>query len=289
MDRIPVVGLAIVLVFLNFRHKRKLREEDAKDKHNTGDWGMEGASRAGKKGGPEMRVSEKEIAGSHDRGLSLETGSPYILPAGLHGSTESFHSLSRSQHDPHDPYGPVNFLKHDGHSVRSSSRGRADNGSMYTASSAGTRKEGLQAGLLQNAQRMSTSYPMRGESLSSPDGSRSPDSAAIPLSPLNPRYDVEPFPAHPAPVASPTEFNKGYAAFKPSNVPTISIPDAAVTEKQVNKSPVQTTPDLSSLPRIQSQQAVVLENTAANTNSILSTELRRRLPDHTAIPNYRRP
>jgi hypothetical protein len=72
-------------------------------------------------------------------------------------------------------------------------------------------------------------------------------------------------------VASPTEFNKGYAAFKPSNVPTISIPDAAVTEKQVNKSPVQTTPDLSSLPRIQSQQAVVLENTAANTNSILST------------------
>ena len=59
---------------------------NSKDKYKSHDWGMEGVTRAGKKGGPEMSVSEKEIPGGHDRGLSIETGSPYILPVGLHGS-----------------------------------------------------------------------------------------------------------------------------------------------------------------------------------------------------------
>jgi hypothetical protein len=258
---VPIVGIAVVLAFLHRRHKRKLREEDQKDKYKSHDWGMDGVTpKAGKKGGPEMSVSEKEIAGGHDRGLSIEAGSPYILPPGLHGSRESFHSLSRSQHDPHDPYGPVAFLRDD-QSVRSQSRGpsKADNGSVYTASSAGTRKEGLQAGLLQNAQRMSTSNPIRSESLS-PDGTRSPDSkfpeAGIPLSPLNPRYEPE----SPAEAAAPVAPN-------PTNVPTISIPEPSA-EKQANKSLAQTTNDVSALPRIKSQ-AVVLENT--NTHSIVST------------------
>ncbi|RAR14812.1 hypothetical protein DDE83_001844 [Stemphylium lycopersici] len=268
---VPVVGVGIVLMFLHRRNKRKLREEDQKDKYKSQDWGMDGvATKAGKKGGPEMRVSEKEVG--HDRGLSIETGSPYILPVGLHGSRESFHSLSRSQHDPHDPYGPVAHLRDD-QSVRGSTRGayRPDNGSTYTASSAGTKKEGLQAGLLQNAQRMSTSHPIRGESLS-PDGTRSPDSkfpeAGIPLSPLNPRYEMDPSPASPPPAESPSEPTTQYASFKPTSVPTISIPEPGVTEKQVNKSPVQTTNDIPTLPRVKSQ-AVVLENT--NTHSIIST------------------
>ncbi|RMZ69457.1 ankyrin repeat nuc-2 [Pyrenophora seminiperda CCB06] len=194
---VPVVGVSIVLFFLHRRNKRKLAEEDSKDQHKSDDWGMEGVAKANKKGRPEMSLSEKNIGGSHDRGLSIETGSPYILPVGLHGSRESFHSLSRSQHDPHDPYGPVAFLK---------------------------------------------------------------DDQSIPLSPLNPRFENQ-SPITP-PAASPS------ASFKPMPVPTISIPEPVVTERQVNKSPVQTSNEIPSLPRIKSQ-AVVLENT--NTHSIIST------------------
>ncbi|USP76560.1 hypothetical protein yc1106_03834 [Curvularia clavata] len=260
---VPIVGIAVVLAFLHRRNKRKLREEDQRDKYKSHDWGMEGVTpKGGKKGGPEMSISEKEISGGHDRGLSIEAGSPYILPVGLHGSRESFHSLSRSQHDPHDPYGPVAYLRDD-QSMRSQSRGAA--GSMHTASSAGTRKEGLQAGLLQNAQRMSTSIPVRSESLS-PDGSRSPDSkfieSGIPLSPLNPRYEQEP------PSASPSEPITQHASVKPISVPTISIPEPPAAEKQVNKSPVQTSNEIPALPRVKSQ-AAALENT--NTHSIIST------------------
>ncbi|KAI4960513.1 hypothetical protein J4E86_002135 [Alternaria arbusti] len=266
--QVPTIAIALAIM-----NKRKLAEEDSKDKYKSHDWGMEGVAKAGKKGGPEMSVSEKEIPGGHDRGLSIETGSPYILPVGLHGSRESFHSLSRSQHDPHDPYGPVAYLKDD-QSIRSASRGPYGNDarSMYTTSSAGTRKEGLQAGLLQNAQRMSTSHPIRGESLS-PDSSRSPDSkfpeAGIPLSPLNPRFEEKSSPISPPSATSPSdEPTTQYAAFKPTDVPTISIPEPGVTEKQVSKSPVQTTNDIPTLPRVKSQ-AVVLENT--NTHSIIST------------------
>lgn len=271
--RVPVVGLAVVLIFLHRRNRRKLREEDAKDKYKSLDFGMEpgvGGRKRGKKG-PEMTISEKELRGGHDRGLSLEGGSPYILPVGLHGSRESFHSLSRSQVDPHDPYRPVTFLN-DNQSVRSPSRNyRNDNGSLYTTSSGGTERHRMNDGLLKNAQRMSTSFPVRGESLS-PDGSRSPDikfpDPAVALSPLNPRYDTEPLPAPPAPLA--TQPQTTYGAFTPTDVPTIKVPEPALTNREVTKSPVQTTQSSTAFPpRIQSQQAVVHEN--ANTTSMIST------------------
>ena len=270
--RIPIVGLAVVLVFLHHRNNRKLRAEDAKDKYKSLDFGLDpgaATTRRGKKG-PEMTITEKELKAGHDRGLSLETGSPYILPVGLHGSRESFHSLSRSQVDPHDPYRPVTFLN-DSQSIRSQSRSayRNDNGSMYTTSSGGTQKDRMGDGLLKNAQRMSRSIPARGESLS-PDSTRSPDmqfpDPAIALSPLNPRYENEPLPTPPAPVA--TEQQAPYAAFKHSNIPTISIPEPAVTNRSVTKSPVETSTSAFP-PRIQSQQAVVHEH--ANTTSIIST------------------
>lgn len=266
---VPIVGLAIVLIFLHRRNKRKLREEDSKDVYKSMDFGMEPGMGGGKKGkkGPEMSISEKGVTGGHTHQLSLENASPYILPVGLHGSTESFHSLSRSQHDPHDPYRPVTFGG-DGQSIRSQSRGayRGDNGSMYTTSSGGTRTDRMNDGLLKNAQRMSTSVavrPTRSASLS-PDGTQSPiqfPDPAIALSPLNPRYENEPLPALP-------EQKTEYSAFKPTNVPTISIPEAPIAEKTINKSPVETAPTALPL-RIQSQSAVVHEN--ANTTSIIST------------------
>ncbi|KAJ8104703.1 hypothetical protein OPT61_g10617 [Boeremia exigua] len=190
---VPVVGITVVLFFLHRRNQRKLAEED-KDKYRSMDFGLDTkGGRGGSKKGPEMSIAdvEKEMSGSHGRGISLEHGSPYILPVGLHGSRESFHSLSRSNHDPHDPYRPVTLLN-DAGSVRSSSR--KDNASIYTSSSAGTKgRNGDGLGLLQNAQRMSTSHPIRGESLS-PDSTRSPvqfpDPSGASLSPLNPRSNA---------------------------------------------------------------------------------------------------
>lgn len=272
-----------MLFFLHRRNQKKLAEED-KDKYRSMDFGLEdkpsgSGGRIGNKKGPEMTVTdiEKETRGTHDRGISLEHGSPYILPVGLHGSRESFHSLSRSNHDPHDPYRPVTFMT-DAASVRSSSRAYGkDNSSLYTASSAGTKgRNGDGLGLLQNAQRMSTSHPMRSESLS-PDGTRSPvpfpDPTALPLSPLNPRTNDQ-FPTPPPRVASPEatspggpEIKQQYAAFKPTtDVPKIMIPDADVKSKSVNKSPVEQAASFP--PRIQSQQAVVSHGPS---NSILST------------------
>jgi hypothetical protein len=219
-----------------------------------------------------MSITEKEIRGDHTRGLSLEAGSPYILPVGLHGSRESLHSLSRSQMDPHDPYRPVTFLK-DNASIRSQSRGYGDNGSVYTASSVGTQQNRMGDGLLNNAQRMSTSRPMHRESLSPVDTVRSNEikfpEQNIALSPLNPR-----FPSEPAPMPSPElrDSRSPPAAPSPLNVPSIAMPPpaaAAAPKRQSNNSPVQA-PALPSFPsRIQSQQAVVLEN--ANTTSIIST------------------
>lgn len=267
---IPVFGLAITLVYLHFRNKKKLLAEDAKDKYKSLDFGMEpgvgGARRDQKR--PEMSLSEKDRRGQHDRGLSMETGSPYILPVGLHGSRESFHSLSRSQIDPHDPYRPVTFLKDDA-SVRSQSRVRGDQGSMYTTSSAGTQQSRMGDGLLKHASSMPRSTPARGDSLS-PDTVRSPDvqypDPASALSPLNPRFVNESLPL--STEKSPLEATTPLAGFKDGNVPTIAIPEPAIINREVTRSPVETN-ESPALPRIHSQQAVVHEN--ANTNSILST------------------
>jgi hypothetical protein len=231
--------------------------------------GGAGAARNGKKG-PEMSITEKEIRGGHSRGLSLEAGSPYILPVGLHGSRESFHSLSRSHNDPHDPYRPVTFLN-DNQSMRSQSRGYGqDNGSLYTTSSGGTQQNRMNDGLLRNAQRMSTSRPMRGESLS-PDESKSPDvkfpDQNIALSPLNPRFENEPLSM---PSTQLPDSRTPPPVSAPSDVPTIALPVPAALKEEASKSPEQAPAHPTYPSRIQSQQAVVHEN-AANTTSIIST------------------
>ncbi|EAT87706.2 hypothetical protein SNOG_05315 [Parastagonospora nodorum SN15] len=270
---VPVVGLLIVLVFLHRRNQKKLAAEDAKDKYKSMDFGMGGAGKKNK-GGPEMSITEKDIrGGAHSRGISLEGGNPYILPVGLHGSRESFHSLSRSQNDPHDPYRPVTFLRNDNQSIRSQSRGYGhDNGSLYTTrtmSSGGTQRNRMGDGLLNNAQRMSTSRPMRSESLS-PDSTTSPDvkfpEQNIALSPLNPRFEGEPL-AMPA-----TELPHSRtppSASSPPNVPIIAVPAPAAAKPEISTSPVQQ-PAVPAYPtRVQSHQAAVYENT--NTTSIIST------------------
>ena len=173
--RVPIALALIVLIFLHRRHTRKLKQEDLNDKHKSLDFGMGTAERPSKKGKgvPEMTITDTEKSLRAGKGLSMDVGSPYILPAGLQGSRESFHSMSRSMHDPDDPYRPVTFIKDDA-SIRGASlrRYRYDNASTYTGSSEGTEK--MNGSLLKNAQRMSTSIPPRGDSISSPQDSQVP-------------------------------------------------------------------------------------------------------------------
>lgn len=279
--RIPVVGAAIVWIWLHRRHKKKLAEEDAKDKYKSLDFGADFPPVTGKKDGVQVTMSEKTPR--KGRGISMDLVSPYIMPAGLNGSRESIHSLSRSMQDPNDPYRPVAFIK-DNASVRSQSRngkGPYDNGSLYTtrtASSAATDFDHMNNGLLKTAQGMPQSAPPRGESLS-PDREvpeiRFPEPAASarPLSPLNPNVSSPPR----APVEKPASSEPKqpeYVAYSPTATafpPAATAPPAgAPPPVQEAKTPVQPTPSPPPLPRIQSQAAVVQLEVAGNTNSYLS-------------------
>ncbi|KAF2184384.1 hypothetical protein K469DRAFT_727305 [Zopfia rhizophila CBS 207.26] len=271
---IPIAIAIVVLIFLHRRHIKKLKMEDLNDKHKSLDFGMDPASGPRKKGKgpPEMTITEAEKSIRRGRGMSMDIGSPYILPAGLHGSRESFHSMSRSMHDVDDPYRPVTFIKGDGDSIRSGSRMggfRHDNSSTYTGSSGGTDRNRMNDGLLRNAQRMSQSYPPRGESMSpqarQPPEIKFPEPAVTAHIPSNPgpdgSRDRSPSPAAAAP-------QNDYAPFKPMDPPAppaapgqaVSPPEPALPNIQDAKGPAHTSPSPPPLPRIQSQEAVVQNN-----------------------------
>lgn len=211
-----------------------------------------------------MTETEKTLRHGKMQSLDMDVGSPYILPAGLNASRESFHSMSRSMHDPNDPYRPVTFIKADNASARGSSRAGkypGDNGSMYTTSSGATDRDRMNNSLLQNAQRMSQSYPPRGESISPQDRNipeiRFPEPVAS--SPLNPNATLPPPPAPPVArnkSTSPEPQNE-YLAFQPAVAPAPLAVQPAVEESK----------PAPPLPRIQSQQAVV---SSANTTSFMS-------------------
>lgn len=161
----------ILFFFLHRRHVKKLRAEDANDKHKSLDFGIEPSMRTAAAGkgkkknrGPEMTVTDysAEKAIRRGRGLSMDMGSRYVLPAGLQGSRESLHSLSRL-HRGDDPYRPATTLfSNDNHANASSASSRRgeDDSSSYTGSSGrGYRQAGVKNDLLRNAQRTSRSMP----------------------------------------------------------------------------------------------------------------------------------
>ncbi|PGH07949.1 hypothetical protein AJ80_07930 [Polytolypa hystricis UAMH7299] len=181
---IPGVVAIIVLLFLHRRHVKKLRKEDANDKHKSLDFGLEVVRQKGEKGNaPEMSVAdaEKSVRGGRGISLDLSVTSPYLLPPGLNGSRESLHSLSRSMHADDDKYRPAtSFSPGDNGSMRSF-RGnhKHDDGSSYTgASSRFAHGDDMQYNLLRNAQRMSASTPPLVDR-SSPDSTRSPVNAGM--------------------------------------------------------------------------------------------------------------
>lgn len=101
-----------------------------------------------------------------ERGLSLDLGSPYVLPDAIQDSKESLHSLSRTLQDP---YRHMALAKSPLNSTTSLARGREDKASMSSSSSDGP-YSGIQSALLPNARPMSTSTPpppVRQDSLAS--------------------------------------------------------------------------------------------------------------------------
>ncbi|KAI9670438.1 MAG: hypothetical protein M1829_004761 [Trizodia sp. TS-e1964] len=169
---IPIVFAIVLFYFLHRRHVRKLRKEDANDRHKSLDFGLEvanGPSKKGKKGkgGAASGVTELEKELRRDHGLSMDMGSPYILPPGLHGSRESLHSLSRTIKETEDRYGPTaTFHANDAASMRSlpaSQRRIHDGSSVYTGRTDGSgppnRADSINQDLLPNASSMPRSTP----------------------------------------------------------------------------------------------------------------------------------
>lgn len=180
VNSIPLCGAIIALIFLHRRLQRRQRAEDLNDPHDSIDFGMQGvqknvSKRPGKN--PEMVITDLGGAthsgkkGGHGHGLSFDLGvnSPYLLPAGLQGSNESIHSMSRNFHDEHDPYRPVTMMRPsmdtDSQSLRFG-RLHDDKGSLYSMS---TGHHSSSAALIANARPMSqTTGKFGSESVSSP-------------------------------------------------------------------------------------------------------------------------
>ncbi|KAL2359053.1 hypothetical protein RJZ56_008114 [Blastomyces dermatitidis] len=171
---IPLVTAIVVLLILHRRHVRKLRFEDANDKHKSLDFGLDivpsgnKKGRHGRKGGMEMTTTDTaEKPTGRNRGLSLDITmtSPYLLPPGLNGSQDSLHSLSRAAHADDDKYRTAAaFSPSDNGSMRSFPghfRPFPDDSSSFTGMSTRHAPAGdeMHANLLTNAQRMSRASP----------------------------------------------------------------------------------------------------------------------------------
>jgi hypothetical protein len=156
---VPLTVAALVLFCLHRRVKRKHAQEDRDDKYKSLDFGLDVVpSHKGRrgKGVPEMTITDMEKSTRdimHNRGVSFDLHTPYLLPANNDSST-SLRSLPRSLADSEGPYRPVAMNRPDAFLPnRSTSRPVTENASVYTDASA----DSLGAGLLSNAQHMSHS------------------------------------------------------------------------------------------------------------------------------------
>lgn len=174
---IPLTMALVIFLVLHRRHVRKLRSEDANDRHKSLDFGMGDVNSAGKEGGkqkkkgkisPEMSLAdtEKTVGRGHGRGLSMDMdmSNPYLLPPELQQSRESLHSMSRTMNNGDDKYRPAtNFIPNDGTISREGSTSRgADDSSIYTTSTrriVEEKESEPNQSLLRHAQRMSRSIP----------------------------------------------------------------------------------------------------------------------------------
>lgn len=103
-------------------------------------------------------------AGRRPRGMSMDMGSPYLLPGELQNSRSSLHSMSRSLRDNGDPYRPITMMKSDLDSLRAL-RMANEKGSVHSAATS-VQSSQENSALIANARPMSQSVPSRADSMS---------------------------------------------------------------------------------------------------------------------------
>jgi len=206
---IPVVAAALLFIYLQRRHVRNLKKEDANDRHASLDFGLGDVPQPGRARKPPGTVSDLEFGekgGRRQRQMSMDINmtSPYLLPPELQSSRESLHSLSRTIHQQEDPYRPVTqYYPGDGGSIRSQSKLGHDGSSTYTGSSNPSRFQDLGSSeLLSNAGPMPMSSPPNGGFVPPPRQNSLPKKTPQPVNALDtdplppPPYPVEPSQAH---------------------------------------------------------------------------------------------
>ena len=119
----------------------KQRREDLNDPHKSLDFGL-GQGGGGAKGSRKSLISREKDGSRYNRqqmSMDMNLTSPYLLPPELHGSRESFNSLSKTIHQAEDPYRPVTqYANSEVGSIRSLRKGH-DAASVYTRSSSRAR------------------------------------------------------------------------------------------------------------------------------------------------------
>lgn len=221
------------MIFLHRRHIKRQKAEDAADRHASLDFGLGEVHRKKKAGEKGAGVETSEFdSEKHSRQLSMDMSSPYLLPPELQSSRESLRSMSRSGHNPEDPYRPVEQYLAETGSMRSF-RPRHDGSSIYTGSSGPSRLQDTStAELLSNAQRMSRTSPPNGFVLPPRQNSlaRDPTSPIDPLrngapgtpggvyNPVEAPAGIVPVLQMPAPVAAPVA-RKGLSTGVPGMIP----------------------------------------------------------------------
>ena len=86
---VPIFIAICILIYLHRRHVRRLRREDADDKHRSLDFGLDIVDAPSKGGGP-MQEAEKGARVNHSKGMSIDINHPYLMPADIQVSQESF-------------------------------------------------------------------------------------------------------------------------------------------------------------------------------------------------------
>ncbi|TQS35739.1 hypothetical protein Golomagni_03832 [Golovinomyces magnicellulatus] len=108
---VPLVGAAILFFILQRRHVRKIREEDADDRHASLDFGLGDASnlRSSKKSSIQSMKDEKSGLSRRQVSLIMPMNNQYLVSLDSKNSKESLDSLSLSLRKE-DPYQPVSQI-----------------------------------------------------------------------------------------------------------------------------------------------------------------------------------
>ncbi|GAD95477.1 conserved hypothetical protein [Paecilomyces variotii No. 5] len=297
---IPIVCAIIVLIFLHRRHVKRLRNEDANDKHKSLDFGMDAVEsgagpRPGKPGGAEMSQAEK-LDRKAGKGMSLDmVGSPYLLPPGLHGSRESLRSLSRSISVDDDKYRPATSFLGDNASMRSYSHfGKDDASSVGGASRLGG--DDMNQNLLMNAQRMSQSSPPRvSEPIEAPapvhlnpeEPSREPRLPSMAFTPQELHFPTT-TPEHDRSNDLPAETTHTESSALPGQAvsATVHSTEPEVTEEVSHRESSPSSPELKSPFSVESFSAQMVSDSSGPSDSAQRQPPRISLPFSDAASDY---